>query len=82
MIKKLCILGPAGFVAAYMFYRNIWISFIGMAVFIIYGLLDKKNVKKNRDRKMILELTDRLQTFLNQWLKRWIWKMPAHFQGV
>lgn len=58
MIKKLCILGPAGFAATYMFYRSIWISFMGMAVFIIYGLLDKKNVKINRDRKMKTRFLD------------------------
>jgi len=52
MIKRVGVMGAIGFITAYLLFRNIWISMCGMLVFVVYGVLDKRDYIKNRNEKM------------------------------
>ncbi|MFO7611116.1 MAG: hypothetical protein R6W99_01325 [Clostridia bacterium] len=60
MLRKHLLRGAAGFSSLYVLYKNIPAAMVGAVVFILFGILDKKENKKARDA----DLTDRFLDFL------------------
>ena len=58
MFKKICIIGIFGFFSVYMLYKNIWLSMVGMIIFIIYGVMDKRSRKEERSKKIQAKFLD------------------------
>ncbi|MBN2558528.1 MAG: hypothetical protein JXB33_07235 [Clostridia bacterium] len=60
MLRKHLIRGAVGFSSLYVLYKSIPVSMAGAVVFVLFGILDKKEHKKARDA----DLTDRFLDFL------------------
>ncbi len=58
MVKRIGINGTIGFIAAYLLYKNIYVSIFAMLVFVLYGVLEKKDFIKNRKERTRAKFLD------------------------
>ncbi len=58
MVKRICMTGILGFCSVYLLYKNVWISMVGMLIFVLYGVMNKKGLEEDRNKRIQAKFLD------------------------